>query len=407
MPLSIGEARQIWSSHQALGSAADALTVPGGWMRALGGVDPYLSLRARCADISREAIDRALADGGLWILPGVRGCIWMVPAQDAALALKVGDAQYRKRNEREMARLEVSDRELSELGEAVIEALGRGPLSPDDLRQALPEGSWRSLGDKGKKLGHSTTLPTALRYLEGEGRIRRRLEGGRLDTQRYEWALSEGLSPFTVSQATEDGPAQLEALARRFFSWAAPATADEFIAWTGLGKRVCRKALAALEPEEVVIEGLEGPALWSPEQARRASEIKDDPAVYFLPAQDNLLTLRASAGLVARPEHHDIPLMGMNMRKRQPLSQSRWLNQRPLVHRGEWIGLWSWHLDEERVIFAGFSTLEPALRKSAEEEAEALSSFIKAELGGSCRANGIDSPRAQRARMDFVLGMMG
>jgi len=47
----------------------------------------------------------------------------------------------------------------------------------------------RSLGEKGKKLGLSSTLPPALRTLEFEGRIERTLEGGRLDSERYLWRL--------------------------------------------------------------------------------------------------------------------------------------------------------------------------------------------------------------------------
>lgn len=398
------EARRLWSASQLLGAGAQALTIPGGWMRAMGGIDPYLALNARCQGLRREAVDDALADGRLWVVPGVRGCIWLVSAEDVSLALTVGDGEYRKRNVREMERLGVAQEELDALCAAVVEALAAGPATPEALRAALPPGSWRSLGEEGKKLGHSTTLPSALRYLEGEGRIRRLQEGRRLDTQRYLWTLTD-VNPLTLGERPGDPRRQTLALARRYFQWAGPATMSEFEAWSLCGKRQAEAAVKALELIPVEVAGMDEIAWLPPERLDALDSLAADDAFYFLSPQDNVLALRGSPSVLADPAHHARPVMAMTGQRTIPLKEARWMNQRILVRRGQWVGLWSWHIEEARVIYAPFSPMDKADLKAADASAQALTAFMIQEMEGSTQANGIDGARAQRARMNFLLEM--
>ncbi len=90
--LSLTEARRIWSHRQRLGQGADPTEAPGGWLRSLGGVDPCLALFARNPEIVRQTVDGPLDAAKLWVVPGVRGCIWLVPEADRALALRVSGA---------------------------------------------------------------------------------------------------------------------------------------------------------------------------------------------------------------------------------------------------------------------------------------------------------------------------
>ena len=48
----------------------------------------------------------------------------------------------------------------------MLKAPRKGPLSTDALRKSLPGGTVRSLGEKGKKVGISSTLPPAVRHLK-------------------------------------------------------------------------------------------------------------------------------------------------------------------------------------------------------------------------------------------------
>lgn len=394
--LSLAEAREVWSARQKLGRHTVVTDVAGGWVRSLGGVDPYLALFARTGGLRRSDVDAALADGRLWVVPGVRGCIWLVPDADRALALRVSEVQARRRNERDMEKLEVPQGELAALANHVVAALEAGPMSPDALRDALPEGSVRRLGAAGKKIGHNTTLPTALRQLEWAGKLRRIHVGGRVDTSRYEWALSE---EDLVAGASGDAETQAVALARRYFDWAGPASLTEFVEWTGVKRRDARAAIAALELDEVRIES-RGDVSYVVGGALDTPPAPDD-AVYLLPAQDNHLAFRDGLAALVDPRHHDHEVVVMGGRT-QPLGKARWVIQRPIVHRGALVGFWEYDPDAGAIVYAGLDPLTGEVADRVAGRASALGGFITAQLDGAARSLSTDSDKAIEQRVDAL-----
>ena len=80
------------------------------------------------------------------------------------------------------------DAEIEKLCAEVLKVLAKGPLDPEELRKAAG-GAVRNLGEEGKKKGLATTLPVALSILQAAGEIRRVPVNGRLDQQRYRYAL--------------------------------------------------------------------------------------------------------------------------------------------------------------------------------------------------------------------------
>ena len=86
--------RAWWSHRQGLdgslaGKGPAEILAGTGWARSVAGVGPYLTLFSR-GGITREAVDRAVASLEICELPSARGCTYVVPASDFALALKVG-----------------------------------------------------------------------------------------------------------------------------------------------------------------------------------------------------------------------------------------------------------------------------------------------------------------------------
>src|SRR6185295_18829081 len=86
--------RAWWSHRQGLdgslaGRSAAEVLERSGWARSVGGVGPYLSLYS-LGGIGREAADAAVAALEIHELPSARGCTYVVPKVDFALALKVG-----------------------------------------------------------------------------------------------------------------------------------------------------------------------------------------------------------------------------------------------------------------------------------------------------------------------------
>src|SRR6266540_3013708 len=86
--------RAWWAHRQGLdgayeGKSAAEVLAKTGWARSVGGAAPYLTLFAR-AGLSREAVDQSVIDLEICELPSARGCTYVVPASDFALALRVG-----------------------------------------------------------------------------------------------------------------------------------------------------------------------------------------------------------------------------------------------------------------------------------------------------------------------------
>lgn len=385
--LSLKNARQQWAARQLQNAPFD--TVPGGWSRSLGGVDPYLALHARCG-CSRADVDAALADGRLWVVPGVRGCIWLVPAADMPLALAVSEAQAKKGMLRELNKLGCDEQTVRALAEAAHAHLStHGPMTPVALGTALPQVV--RFGDAGRKAGVTSNLPGALRLLEWSGRVRRRAKGGVLDTQAYSWE---------ACALALDGPTepveQAIALLDRFLDWAAPASLAEFVAWSRLGKTVARQAVEALSPEQVEVEGL-GPCL------TRAPA----PAVqgtFLLPAQDNLQSLRLNPGLLVDPLYHQVEVHTMG-KLTATIGASKWIFQRLLVRDGEIVGLWAWDAVPGQVVADEFAPRSPGDARFADEvepKMKTMADFITHQLGGRAKAVSIDSDAAQRRRVELV-----
>jgi len=168
------------------GSAAEILA-RSGWMRSVGGAGPYLGLFAR-GRLSRGDVDAAVGALAIHELPSARGCTYVVPAADYAVALRAsqghGDAATVAMAKKYLG---VTDQEIERLCKAIVDALDKAPLDPKGLKEALG-GAVRHLGDEGKKRGTTTTLSLGLGLLQSGGEIRRVPEDGRLDRQRYRYA---------------------------------------------------------------------------------------------------------------------------------------------------------------------------------------------------------------------------
>ena len=160
--------RAWWSHRQGLDGSLAKSTAAGalaktGWARSVGGAAPYLTLFAR-AGTSREAADAAVEKLHIHELPAARGCTYVVPSTDFALALRAG-ANFADGEMKVAYKLGVTDKEVDKLCGAVLKVLEKGPLDPDAIRESTGAAS-RSLGEEGKKKGLTTTLPLALGKLQ-------------------------------------------------------------------------------------------------------------------------------------------------------------------------------------------------------------------------------------------------
>lgn len=383
-----------WSHRQGLNAPDPSLTSAqvlekAGWARSVGGVNPYLTLFSR-ARISQAQAERDLANQDIHELPCARGCTYVVPASDYALALKVGQG-FSDESAMKTARnfLGVTDNEVHLLMDKVEAALGNGPLDPKDLKTHVGE-FVRNLGDEGKKRGQTTTLPLALGFLQSQGRIRRIPANGRLDTQRYLYAAwnPSPLADFSLSKEEAFGE-----LARRFFTWSGPAKPEHFQWFSGLGVKATKEALA-LAPLVAVEDGWL--ILEQDRDAFEAFQIPAEPAYSLVGGIDSHLMARRDLPNLILPE---------DMERKQATEKGfiamvgslQDMANHPILDRGRLVGLWEYDPAAKEIVWSSFIPPDDLLRKAISE----METFIQDELG-DVRSFSLDSPESRKPKIDAL-----
>ena len=404
-------ARRLMIAAQGLGEGgASAEEVVGrtGFVRTLGGVDVYLAIRARRPETTPGEVESVATAGGLRIVPAARGCIYLVARDQVGMALQLAASLSQRRNEREQAKAGILEGELDRVGDAILAELGEhGPQSTHGLRRRLGETVVRSLGEAGKKVGLSSTLPPALRQLEFDGRIERRVEGHRLDRERYEWFLASD----STSQERLDEPELHGRLARLFLRAAGLATRPAFAAWSGLGQRAATKALVATGAVQVEIEGggeVSGEAYWAlPSWLASAREaLESSPPVAFLPFEDNLVAFQQGPAFWVGSKYHAIEVPVWGRGRGSTLGDARHSSLRTLVAEGRIVGFWEFDPDTSSVVYEIFDPVTAATREQLEAEAAVTGAFLAEGLGHG-RSFSLDTDDAMRRRVAHIRALAG
>jgi len=384
--------RAWWFHRQGLdgrlrGKSAATVLAETWWARSVGGAAPYLTLFSR-GRVSREAADAAAASLEIHELPAARGCTYVVPACDFALALKAawgyGDADLKA-----AYRLGVTDLEIGKLCEAVLNALEKGPLDPEEIRQATGKAS-RSLGEEGKKKGLATTLPLALGKLQTAGEIRRVPVNGRLDQQRYRYCRWQSNPLAGCKMETDEAAAEL---ARRYFRWIGPATVSEFQWFSGLGAKAAQAAVEPLKLE--ALDQGDGRLVLAGDRERLEAFRVSKLAQYALVASlDGLSLLKRNTKELIDAEDLRSPLF------RQKGCAGESLNDLPshgIFDRGRLIGLWEYDTERESIAWASLIGKNKDLVNAVEETEQ----YVRSELGDA-RSFSLDSPKSRMPRVEAL-----
>jgi hypothetical protein len=357
-----------------------------GHLRTLGGADVYLAARARFPKLRRSDLDSLVADAEFCVTPAARGCIYLVPQQDRALCLSVARDLSRARDERDAKKAGIRPGELDAVAEAAVAALRtQGPLTTDGLRRELGPNVVRSLGDAGKKVGVSSTLPPALRLLEFAGRIVRTPVDGQLDHEKYEWRATDR-DPFADAALPEDAPARHGRLLEHFVARAGVTTLPLFAAWSGLAQRDAKLALAHAEHELVAAEGLDDEALATPQLGSLLKKLaKADEQIALLPFEDNLVHLAGGLGAFVDSAAHDlkVPTWGDMKQKNatERLGDAKHVMFRSILAEGRVCGFWEYDPDTQDVVTHLFDPPGKAVRTAIGEAAADLATFLRGQLG--------------------------
>jgi hypothetical protein len=384
--------RGWWAHRQGLDgslegkSPAEVLEAVG-WARSVGGVGPYLTLFSR-AGISREAADAAVAAGEVHELPSARGCTYVLPAREFALGLRLSQGS----DEQEMKtafKLGVTEGELVGLNKAVLKALAKGPLDPDELRGATGDAS-RSLGEAGKKKGLTTTLPLALGRLQTTGEIRRMPTNGRLDQQRYKYTLWKP-NPLANYKLGKD-EAAVE-LARRYFRWTAPASPAEFQWFSGLGVKAAK---AAIDPLGLVPLDEGNPRLISPEdrESFRKFQTPKKPSYVLVSCIDSVSQLRRDLNSLLAPADCKHSLLVKEAKAGGALYD---LPSHAILDRGRVVGLWEFDPEKGSIAWCSFGPKDKAMAEAVKQ----TEAYVRDQLGDA-RSFSLDSPKSRVGRIEAI-----
>jgi hypothetical protein len=375
--------RAWWSYRQGLdgslmGQTAREVLNRTGWARSVGGSSPYLTLFAR-AGLRRAAIDAELAKAEIHELPSARGCTHVVPSDDFALALKVGQEFGSKTEFATARKLGVTDAEIAKLRAAVLKALDSEPLEPDAVRSKVGTAA-RNLGPEGVKKGLTTTLPLALGLLQTEGEIRRVPVNGRIDQQRYKYQVWK---PNPMGKWKLDSEASYTELARHYFRWIGAAAISEFQWFSGLGVKAAKEATEPLKLVPVH-EGL----MMLPEDRDVFDkfQIPKKPHYVLTGILDNISYLRRNTSSLIAPDD-----AGRDLVPGRGLMD---LPNHAIFDRGRLIGLWDFDPETGTIAWTSFVKKDRAL----EEAVARAEVFVREDLGDA-RTFSLDSPKSRQPRI--------
>ena len=387
--------RAWWWQRQGLdgslhGKSASEVLDRAGWARSVGGANPYLTLFAR-AGLGRAAVDNAAAALDVLELPSARGCTYVVPAKDVALALTVGQAFGG--GEMNVARkLGATDRDVDRLCDKVLAALSKAPMGPEELKAAVGP-AVKTFGEEGKKKGLTSTLPVALGRLQQSGDIRRIPANGRLDQQRYTYALWRPNPLAKAKMSADEGYVEL---ARRFFQWAAPARPADFQWFSGLGVKAAK---AAIEPLGLVAVEAGSGLLIDRKDLNAFTRMKapGKPQYALVASIDSISLLRRDLPSLLDPA--DLKRVVAGERGARELGGLADLPSHGILDRGRLVGLWEFDAATQRIAWWAFGA-DPK-DKALAAAVERTQAFVAGDLGDA-RAFSLDSPKSRAPRLDAL-----
>lgn len=382
------------ASRQGLGNgrfctAREAL-VGAGWQRSVGGVHPYIAIRARSGE-GREQVDALAVDLQLFELPSARSCTYVLPADDFRLGLAAAHSLSAATEIATAFKLGATQEEIDILKRATLAALAKGDLSPADLKPKLGD-LVRNFGEEGKKKGLTTSLPLALALLQTEGRIRRRPVNGRFDTQRYNYELWN--PPLTDLPGPEQTARDLTL---RFFDWMGAATLKEFREFSAIPAKAAKAAA-----EEIGLIPFEagGDLLTTSENLAdfEKHEIPQQSVYALIGSLDSFLLQRRGSHFWLDDE--DLNRSAPTEKGIQSIGGLMELTANAILDRGRLIGIWEFDFDAGEVVWHTWNPASEELRAKI----DSLNSWIRDDLGDA-RTFSLDSPKSRQPKIEAIRAM--
>jgi hypothetical protein len=288
---------------------------------------------------------------------------------------------------RTAATLGVTPKAIDRLCEKVLDSLARGPKHQEEIREAAGTAA-RSLGEAGKKKGLASTFPLALSRLQSAGEIRRTPTNGRLDQQRYRYALWR-LNPLAKFKMSQDEV--WEELARRYFRWIGPASLGEFQWFSGLGVKAAKAAAA---PLGLASAPDAGDRLMFPEDYETLCAFKapKKPRIALVSSLDGLVLLRRDLETLIATEDRGTKVFAE--KALAPVGGLTDLPSHGIFDRGRLVGLWEYDPDDASIAWMSFGSKLGDIGQAV----HTTETCVKNDLGDA-RSFSLDSPKSHAPRI--------
>jgi len=279
---------------------------------------PYVSLWSRLKDFQHRQLDSLLYESRALVrLLCMRATLHIVPTEQMATFFQA-TRSCQRRDPRILHQLLVQTglcREgeegqmLQRLLKRIAEvAAARGPSTVAELSERIPELAAKFSYAVDKPYGGELSLASQLvPWMCSEGLLVRARPRGSWRSNLYEYAALASWLPGANLQAQTPDEAQIQ-LFRCYLATLGPATLEDMVWWSGLGKSQVKKALLALHNEiaELEIEGNDGYwVLRADLDGLGQDESAHEPVVSLLPSLDPYIMGYRDRRRFLPTEHYD------------------------------------------------------------------------------------------------------
>jgi hypothetical protein len=319
----------------------------------------HLSLNARIPNLTREEIRAALYDKRTLVKAHcMRQTLHLLPASQYATYISANKKTRAKQVRNVMDRFEITDREADQLTRVLLDALAEKPLAQKALRAAIrPQVSKRVRAWMDKVWG-------IVRPAVVEGLVCYGPDAGNEIT----YVRTENWLP---KQKAIDPESAQRFLLRAYLRAYGPATARDFVFWSGISMKEVATVWKSVEDEftEVELEDRKAYILREDESALRKSSLRNSN-LRLLANFDVFLLAHAEKSHMVHDRHYKLIYRNQG-----------WISPVILLD-GRVVGTWSHKVAGKKlaIVLKPFSKLPKSLHPQIGAETERIAKFVGARV---------------------------
>ena len=266
-----------------------------GGLHAMSSTTPYLSLHARCSKFKKEDLDRELYERrSLGRIRCVRKTIYIHTKDMIPTVWQATTSKVTKASKRYMESRGVTDETYREVSKEILTMLSDQEMTASEIKEAVST---------------KVDISSILYYLCDQGLLMRGKPAGGWKDRNYKYCLFSEYFPDVDLEKPSESEA-IASLVGQYYTSFGPATENDVVWWTGLGKVEVRYALKNLQDKllEVPIRGSERSLLMlkSDEALIKDMQTPDKPIVNLLPTLDPYLMGYKERGRYLAEEDSDL-----------------------------------------------------------------------------------------------------